>query len=551
MSLSTSPLLAALGVVGLAAALVALSMRVLKLPTLVSYLLAGLLVGPALGWLGAGDQRPEALGLLSELGIVLLLFTVGLELHLQRIREVGKVAVVAGLGQVAFTAGIGVVLCWGIGFTWMESIFLAIALTFSSTAVVVKLLGQKKQLDSLHGRIAVGIFLVQDLVVIVMLTFLAGLQGAETLNVSTVSIGLLKAFGGMVLLLVLSLWGGRKILPRAVAFTDGAPALMLLGSLAWCLGFVLLAHAMGLSAEVGAFLAGLAVAQGRGAHDLQRRTQPLLYLFVAIFFVTLGANMQLSDAGQYWWQGLLLSLFVLIGNPVIFIAIIARYGYDARTTFLTSVTVAQISEFSFIFAAMGVSMGAIETPILSVVAIVGVVTFAVSAYMILYAERLYAWMEGGWILRVLGANKSTDPPPPPADTAEAPIIVVGMNPLGQHVVRGLHAQGYAVCAVDTDPRKLTDLPGEHLVGDVDYPATLQELRLPDARMVVSTLRIESVNKLLVWRCHEVGVPVAVYAIDQAMKEQLQQVAPTWIIEARLTAGEELVAALEGIQPRTS
>jgi Kef-type K+ transport system membrane component KefB len=178
------------------------------LPTILVYIAAGLVLGPVTGLVG----ETEAVDLIAEVGIALLLFLVGLELNLAKIRDVGKVAVIAGIGQVVFTAAGGFVLSWALGFTIIEAVFLAVALTFSSTVVVVKLLDEKKELDSLYGRIAVGIFLVQDLVVIVALTFLSGLANPEDLAFTAVAGSLGLAFAGMGALLAVALLASRFVL---------------------------------------------------------------------------------------------------------------------------------------------------------------------------------------------------------------------------------------------------------------------------------------------------------------------------------------------------
>jgi Kef-type K+ transport system membrane component KefB len=530
-----------LGMFVIAASLTALVARWLRLPSLVSFLMAGLLIGPAAGVVGPATT-PEALGLLGDIGIVLLLFIVGLELSLDRIREVGKVALAAGLGQVVFTAVLGFGLCLLLGFSTIESVFIATALTFSSTAVVVKLLYQKSELHSLYGRIAVGIFLVQDIVVVVVLTFLAGLGTPESMTAANVASGIARAFAGMGLLLAACGLGTRFLLPRILGWAAAAPRTLFIWSLAWCLGFVVAAHALKLSAEIGAFLAGLAIAQLRFADDLRRRTHPLMTFFMALFFVSLGAQMEFSHAGTYWVQGLVLSLFVLIGNPVIFMWIISRFGYSERTSFLTSITVAQISEFSFIFAAMGLSMGLIEQPILSVIGVVGVVTIAASAYLILYNHQLYAVLKRTRVLRILRgqpANNGEDEAPRLTDH----VLVVGMNDLGRRVAILLHDRGEQVVAIDTDARKMAGLPCQVLVGDVDYTSTLDEAGLAEARMAICALRSESVNRLLVFRCRMLSVPIAVYAPDRSMRDQLQAIGATHLVDARHHSAQRLKADL--------
>jgi Kef-type K+ transport system membrane component KefB len=520
-------LLSSLGTILVAAGLAAVLTRRLNVPTIVAYLGVGLLLGPATGVL----SPDEAVAVISEVGIALLLFLVGLELSIPKIKGVGGVAMAAGIGQVVFTAAGGFGLAWLLGFDTMESIFLATALTFSSTVVVVKLLSQKRELDSLYGRIAVGIFLVQDLVVIVVLTFLAGLGDPETLTPSGLAGSLGLAFGGMLLLLAGALGTARSVLPRVFGWASASPETIFIWSLCWLFIFVLAAEAMHLSPEIGAFLAGISLAQLPYNHDLRRRVQPLTNFFLAVFFVSLGVQMQLGAAQQYAGAALVLSLFVLIGNPLIFMVIIARMGYSERTSFLTSVTVAQISEFSFIFAAVGLAAGLIDESILSLIAVVGIVTIAASSYMILYNHELYAWFERRGLLRVFRARAEAAPDIAAAAdegaggeaSAAGHIVVVGMNTLGRTLVQRLAESGEDVVAVDTDPAKLAGLPARTIIGDVQYPAVLEEAKLADAKLLVSTLRIEDTNNLLAYHAVKLGVPSSVHAFERSVVTDLREI----------------------------
>lgn len=256
--------------------------------------------------------------------------------------------------------------------------------------------------------------------------------------------------------------------------------------------------------------------------------------------------MELADAGAYWFEGLVLSLFVLIGNPIIFIWIIARFGYSERTSFLTSVTVAQISEFSFIFAAMGLSMGLITQPVLSVVGIVGVITIALSSYMIVYSHQLYDLLRRTRLLRIFQARTGDDDERPRPELRDH-VIVVGMNDLGRRVARRLREKGETVLVVDTDGRKMSGLACHMLVGDIDYASTLEAAGLQGASMAISALRIENVNKLFVFRCRDAGIPVAVYASERPMREQLSEVGASYLVEARRSSGGRILRELERLQ----
>jgi Kef-type K+ transport system membrane component KefB len=542
-------------VTGAAAVLVA---RQVQVPAIVAYLFAGLLLGPVLRVLdhaanGATAHGEGPLEVVAEIGIVLLLFLVGLELSLDKIRDVGMVALSAGIGQVVFTAAGGTMLALALGFSLVESIFLATALTFSSTVVVVKVLDQKGELNSLYGRIAVGIFLVQDMVVIFVLTILAGLGSAESMTIGSVAWGIGRAFVGMALLASLALIAARYLLPRPFTWVARAPQALLIWSLGWCFLFVGLADLMGLSREIGAFLAGLSLAQLNCSHDLRRRVHPLMSFFIAIFFVTLGAQMQFDAAVEHWPAAVGMSLFVLVGNPLIFMVIICRFGYSERTSFYTSVTVAQISEFSFVFAAVGMGAGLIDRSILSLIAVVGLVTFVASVYMILYNARLYEWLRDRGVLRVFGARTGDDAGESEdrSEGLRGHVIVVGMNSLGQLLAQRLHERGELVLAIDTDHRKLAELPCRTMIGDVDYLSVLHDAHLPKAKLAIVALKIEDVNRLFAYRCRRLGVPVAIHIFDRSVRKEAEALGPRYVIDSKVAADREIERLLAemGVLPQ--
>ncbi|MEM1158040.1 MAG: cation:proton antiporter [Verrucomicrobiota bacterium] len=528
MPLTEIDLLQDLGWMVITAALFAYLGRLLKMPSIVSYIFAGIALGPVLDLVEVG----QSLYLISKLGIALLLFLVGLELSFDKIRDVGRVAVVAGLGQVVFTALGGLLLCLALGFNFMASLFLAVGLTFSSTVVVVKLLDQKGDLSRLYGRIAVGIFLVQDLVVIAVLTLLSGLDRTDGWSILGLGSGLGKALGGMLLLLAVVLLASRFLLPRLFGWASRSPDTIFIWALFWCLLTTGLAGLLGLSLEVGAFLAGVALAQSRFSGDLHRRLHPLMSFFVAIFFVTLGIRTDLSAAVDNWQASLILSLFVLVGNPLIFMIIIVRMGYSEWTAFRTSLTVAQISEFSFIFATMGLAAGLVDESVLSITTLVGIVTIAVSAYMIIYTDQIYAVCRRAGVLKIFRAR--AEPEPEASDQRRGHMIVVGMNALGREIVRKLVRRGEQVLAVDTDPAKLDQVEGaETFIGNVEYESVLEEIGLPDSRLVISALQIEDFNQLLAYRCRSAGVPCAIHAFDPSVIQDLVDLEVRYLLSPSL------------------
>lgn len=502
----------------MAAAVFVMVARLARIPSIVAYILAGVILGPATGAL----QSSEGIDIIAEAGIVLLLFLVGMELSLDKIRGVGRVAVFAGLGQVLFTIAGGYALSRALGYDPMASLFLATALTFSSTVVVVKLLTEKGDLDRLYGRIAVGIFLVQDLVAILLLTFLTGLDDVTNVEIGTIAVGFGRALGGVTILVAGALLASRYLLPTLFRWMSRSLEGLFIWSLCWCFLLVVAAERLHLTVEVGAFVAGLSLASLPYTHELRRRVHPLMNVFIAVFFTALGLQMELSTATGGWFPVLVLSLFVLLGKPPLFMWIIARFGIGERTVFLTSVTVAQISEFSFIFAAMGVTTGLIDEEVLSVIGLVGLVTIATSAYMILYNGQLYDRFRGPLLSRLLRAPQD-DGTRDEILPLTNHIIVVGVNSLGRHLIRELEKRGETVLAIDTDPTKLAKLECATLLGSVDHPAVLEEANFEAARLVVSALQIEDTNNLLAYRCRQAGVPASVHAFERSVIDELRRI----------------------------
>ncbi len=513
--MTESVFLGQLGWIVVGAAACAFVARGLKLPSIIAYLIAGLILGP---WTGL-VQVTGSLELISEAGIVLLLFLVGLELSFDKIKGVGKVVLLAGVAQVGLTFAGGFLLARALGFDPTESVFLALALTFSSTVVAVKLLEEKQQFDSLHGRIAVGILLFQDLVVIVLLTLLNGFQPGMELTWDTAGVNVAQALGKMALLIVVVLGVSRYLLPKPFAWIARSPAGMFIWSLCWCFFVVSAAHALHLSEETGAFLAGLSLAQLPYNHDLRRRVHPVMNFFIAVFFVSLGVKMDLRAATQEWDLTLYLALFAVVGKFAIVMFALARLKFGERTAHFTATTLAQVSEFSFILAAAAVQSGWVDNRILALVGLVGLATFSVSACLIIYNEVVYFWSRHLGLLKPFLARRR-DPQQSRPARRHHHILVVGMNTLGREIVARLHARGEQVLAIDTDPEKLKGLPCETMLGDVESFSVLEEADLSAAKLLVSALRIEPTNDLLAYRCKQAAVPCSIHAVDLSATDNL-------------------------------
>ncbi len=474
----------------------------LRQPVLIAYIVVGILAGPAVfGFVRAQDQ----IDLLAQVGVAVLLFVVGLKLDFHSVRHIGPVALATGLGQLGFTILFGFVLILAMGKAPMEALYVAVALTFSSTIIIVKLLSDKRELDTLHGRIAVGFLIVQDVAVVLAMVAMSALRGAGEAAALEVALSLALRVGAAAALLFVLI---RYVMPRVVEAMAGSQELLLVFAIAWGTGLAALGEWGGFSKEAGAFVAGFSLASTGYREAIAARLTGIRDFLLLFFFIDLGAKLDFSILGGELWLAAILSAFVLVGNPLIVMAIMGYMGYRKRTGFLAGLTVAQISEFSIVFVAMGISLGHIGAPALGLTTLVGVVTITLSTYMILYSHALYERLEP-WLrvferhrpFRELAVERQRRP-------EEAPdIVIFGLGRYGARLIAQLRERGVNTLGVDFDPETVRALRRRGLAvrfGDAEDPAFLETLPLAEIPWVVSTLPLWESNRALLHALQAAG-----------------------------------------------
>jgi Kef-type K+ transport system membrane component KefB len=468
----------------------------LRQPLIISFILIGILAGPSvLGFVSVQSQ----IDLLAQVGVTVLLFLVGLKLDFQQVRSVGPVALATGLGQLGFTIGFGFLLTIFLGRPWLEGLYIAIALTFSSTIIIVKLLSDKRELESLHGRIAVGFLIVQDLAVVIAMMFMSTLK-AQDINDDLASLllsVLLRLALAAALLFVLIRW----VLDWLTRIMARSQELLLIFAIAWGTGLAAVGEGAGFSMEAGAFLAGFSLASSHYRDAISARLTGIRDFLLLFFFIDLGSRLDLSTMGEDLLPAFILSTFVLVGNPLIVMAIMGAMGYRKRTGFLAGLTVAQISEFSIIFIAMGIGIGHISNNTLGLVTMVGLLTIALSVYMILYAgplfEKLSPWLsffERKQPYREMNAERILDDADSPPD-----VIVIGLGRYGGQLAAQLKTAGLDVLGLDLDPEAAQDsrrlgIPVKF--GDAIDAELIATLPLHSQGWIVSTLPDFDSNRTL-------------------------------------------------------
>jgi len=479
-----------------------------KQPLIIAFILVGIVVGPSvLGWVG--DVEP--LELFAEIGIAILLFLVGLKLDVNLIRSIGKVALLTGLGQVVFTSAIGFGIATLFGLEPIAALYVAVALTFSSTIIIVKLLSDKRELDELHGRIALGFLIVQDIVVIVAMIALTSFAGGGDAPIEEQVLRLVLSAGGIFVGLVVMM---RWVLPWLLKRLASSQELLIVWSVAWAVTLATVTDVLGFSIEVGAFLAGFALASTRYRESIAASLSGLRDFLLLFFFIVLGAELDFSAIGDQIPAAIAFSLFVLIGNPLIVLIIMGAMGYPSRVGFLAGLAVAQISEFSLVLIALGRDLGQVNDDIVGLVTLVGLITIAGSTYMILYSKQLYTLLEP--FLRVF--ERSTTLPERLFERERFDAVVFGHGRFGRQLVREIVESGCTVLVVEWDPYARVEIEQEHLAeqvtvvfGDANSPDFPETLPIRHARWIISTLPDVDTNLVLSASLRRAGAtcPIAV------------------------------------------
>jgi Kef-type K+ transport system membrane component KefB len=460
----------------------------LRQPLIVAFIAVGILLGPSVFDL---IEDAEPLELFAEIGIAVLLFLVGLKLDLHLVRTTGPVALVTGLGQVLFTSVVGFGLSLLLGLDPVTALYVAVALTFSSTIIIVKLLSDKRELEELHGRIAIGFLIVQDIVVVLVMIGLTAFGGDRDETLAT-EIVLVLVTGAAFLAAIAVIM--RWVLPAVLGPLARSPELLLVAAVAWAVSVAAISELLGFSTEVGAFLAGFALASTPFREAIGARLTPLRDFLLLFFFIELGSQLDLGAIGGQVPAAVLLSLFVLVGNPLIVLVIMGVMGYRRRVGFLAGLTVAQISEFSLILVALGLQLGHIDTDAVGLVTLVGLITIGLSTYLILNSHAIYDRLEP-----FLGVFERENPKiDVPAEAEPVDVIVYGYGRYGRNLSQHLADAGLHVLIIDFDPyaSHSTDPRLQIEYGDAEDAEFPGSLPLDRARWVVSTIANVDANRHL-------------------------------------------------------
>jgi K+:H+ antiporter len=500
-------------------------------PLILGYALGGILVSPLTPGPAVSDLH--TFEIFAEIGVVLLMFSIGLEFSLRDLLQVRHVALLGAPLGILLSIGLSLVTGAALGWPLLQGLIVGIVISIASTMVMVRLLIDRGELHTRHGRIMVGITLVEDLAVVVLIVLMSAL-GQEGAGLAAVGLALLRA--GAILVPFWLLAG--RVMPRVLTWMarTRSPELFLLFVLAIALGTAALSQAAGLSLALGAFLAGLLVSESDYAHETLARVLPLRDAFVALFFATLGVLMDPRLAlANLPLLGVMIGL-VLVGNLVIWTAVVRLFGYPLWTALLVSVGLAQIGEFSFLLVQAARSVGHVGADVYNATLATSLLTILANAALVRFVPR--------WLGRRV-ADRSLRQTDAPRDDGGARVVLCGFGRIGSAVGEALETFGVRYVVVEIDPdvvRALRAREVPSLYGDAAHPHLLEAAGVVHAALVVMTLPDGDHTRLAVARVRTINprVPILARAPRRDVGESLRAVDATVVVEPELEAAATFI-----------
>ncbi|MEE8410114.1 MAG: cation:proton antiporter [Myxococcota bacterium] len=530
-----------------------LLMKLLRQPPLLGYLIAGVLIGPV--GLGLITDH-SAIVTIAEIGLILLLFMIGLEIDLKQMLAAGKWIIVPGLLQFPICVGLGY-LVFGLlenvgidlGVGSYARLYVALAISISSTMIVVKLLFDKMELDTLPGRITLGILVFQDIWAIIVLAVQPNFNNPEIL-------GIARTFGAGVALVFTVLALSRYVLPHIFKMVAQVPELMLILSLGWCFGVALVAaHPMvGLSMEMGALIAGVSLATYPYSLDVVAKAVSIRDFFITLFFVALGMQIPIPTPTVLLTAGAVVIVALAVRGVGIF-AVLYSTKAGHRTSLLATINLSQISEFSLVIVTLGIDFGHIETDTLTTIIWVFSALAVSSTYAVTYSHPLQRGVSRvleAVGIRDIGRSKEGETAVEGKSIALLGFFRIASAFLADVTTRHPHLLK-ELRVIDFNPQvkqRLDELGIACHYGDISHYDTLHHAAIHEARMVLCTIpdaflkgtSNSKLLKLLKRLCPHAKIIVTAETVSQALK--LYEEGAAYVLHSSMAAGEMLASVVD-------
>jgi len=514
--------------------------RMLKQPLIPLYILAGVIIGPV----GFGlITDSEVIMTLSEIGVAFLLFVVGLELDLRKLKDVGAVILTGSAAQIILMFGAGLLVGFGLGFSDQTLIYFGLIVSFSSTMVVIKLLADRNELETLHGRIVIGILLMEDLFAIIALSVVQTLGDFSALFLIE---ALLKACA----LIFITYIASKYIFPTIFKYGAKTQEMLFLVAITICFSFGMLSVFFNFSIAIGAFLAGIALANLPYNVEIESKVRSLRDFFATLFFVSLGMKLIFTNMQEWIMPLIALILIIIIFKPLLITIILSIFGYKRRTSFMTSSSLAQTSEFSLIIVAQGLLMGHLTDEFLSMTILLLVVTITITTYLIKYDDTIYR--KSNKLFKIFEKLRRYNFEVDFVEEKQThKAILVGYDRIGYSIAKALERMKKEYLVVDFNPdiiKKLIKKKQPCLYGDVGDVDLLDRLKLNQVEMVISTIPQEDAAILLIKKVreHNRKALIIVTSTDAEGALELYEEGADYVIVPHLLGGNHVSIMLEDI-----
>lgn len=488
------------------------------LPSILGFIITGFIIGPY-GFSLIESQ--EQIEILSEIGVILLLFVIGMELTVKQLSSIKRTVFYGGFIQVGLTIAITFVIFLFLGFSWTQSVFIGFLLSLSSTAIVLKILQDRNEISSPHGRTSLGLLIFQDIIVVPMMLFTPLLAGNSTNLINEVLILLVKS--GMIVLL--TYLGARYVVPRAMYLIAKTKSkeLFLLSTITLCFAVAFLTASAGLSLALGAFLAGLIISESEYSYQATSTILPFRELFISFFFISIGMllNMDFLLDNMAVIMGLVLIVFALKGTIIALATALLKY--PLRTVILTGLALFQVGEFSFILSRIGIEYGLLTAEMNQYFLSVSVVSMLLTPFVIIFSERissvvLNSALHKPWKMIIKNPkleDKST------LKDLENHVLIIGYGINGRNLARAARYAKipYVILELNAQIVRKERTNGEPIYyGDAVHEHILERLRVKKARVVVVAISDPSATKIIVSNIRHLSPSVYLLVRTRYVKE---------------------------------
>ncbi|MFZ8806156.1 MAG: cation:proton antiporter [Minisyncoccia bacterium] len=479
-------------------------------PLLISYIISGTFVS---NFFNLSESDISFLNSFADLGIIFLFFVVGLQLDFNLLKEISKKAVLIGLSQEVLTILAGVILIILLGYPFKQALLISTALSFSSTAIVLKILSDKKELETLYGRLIIGFMIVQDIFALFVF-FLLDLIEPNFIKFNEIIISFLSLFLFFFLLFI-----ANKIIKKFEEKIESNLEYLFVFSLSYLMGVISLGNLLNIGNEISSLSAGLSLANLAFSKEIVSRFKPLRDFFILLFFVKLGLNLPVFQIDfNFLYHLLILSFFVIFINPLIVMFIMWFFKFPLKVNFVVSLSSGQISEFSFVMADIAKDKKFFNENLIHLISGIGFATIFVSSYLLYFHETIFNKIKR--FLRFFEVKEREEK----EEIFSYQILLLGADRIGGIILRNLKDYKDKILIIDYNPEIVKKLKNENfnvIYGDVSEVDFLEELNLKNTKIVISTIPDLNVNLLLLDFLKSKNKEIIFISVASREKEKLE------------------------------